>query len=124
MTLFHFEARYDHVHQRAQKWGIGVLVLSLPEGLFPAVVSETRKHRNSQWYAYLNSLGDEEQVIHHFVNWQHRLESFYDNMSSEIAVYKLSIPSMSTTEFFRALAKALAGPDFKALSALGGKRLG
>lgn len=57
---------------------IASVVLEVEPSVMAASIAETRKIRSESWTNYLNSIGDDDQIVEFFEAWQSRLLAFYD----------------------------------------------
>lgn len=73
--------------------GVVPLVLHVaPEALADAI-SATRRLRNKAWSTYLDSLGDDAQILAHFQRWQEHLLRFYaDHVGVPVVHRRLENP--------------------------------
>lgn len=62
--------RVNSLQARIRQVGLVTVVLQLPDPLVLERVRDARLHRSGGWGAFLDSIGDDEAVSQHFVNWQ------------------------------------------------------
>lgn len=58
--------------------GIESVVLEVEPSVLAESIRSTREHRPESWSNYLDSIGNEDEVLEYFTAWQDRLLSFYD----------------------------------------------
>ena len=62
--------------------GFSIVILTVAEDQIAEAIDQTRLHRNDKWTAYLDSIGDSEEVGKHYRDWQRHLRTFYQSLES------------------------------------------
>jgi len=85
--------------------GIESIVFEVDLEVLAETIHATRKHRIESWSHYLESIGDEKEVVEYFTAWQKRLLKFY--AEHDVDHHRIVIDSVEAAREVGARASAL-----------------
>ena len=88
------------IYKRLQALGFSVVILKLPDSLIAQAIVNTKRYRNANWHKYLETIGNEQQVISYYLNWQNNLFEFYNRLYNFIEVKTIVVDPINHREHY------------------------